>query len=56
MGLAQAAHDAQALLVHYADDIDAKFHMMVEVLRNDTSEGPVTFKKNALMQQVYKGE
>ncbi len=46
----------EALLVHYADDIDAKFHMMAEVLRNDTSDGPVTSKKNALMQQVYKGE
>lgn len=45
----------EALLVHYADDIDAKFHMMVEVLRNDTSDGPVTSKKNVLMQQVYKG-
>ncbi len=45
----------EALLVHYADDIDAKFHMMAEVLRNDTSEGPVTSKKNALTQQVYKG-
>ncbi len=46
----------EALLVHYADDIDAKFHMMAEILRNDTSEGPVTSKKNALMQQVYKGK
>lgn len=45
----------EALLVHYADDIDAKFHMMAEVLRNDTSEDPVTSKKNALAQQVYKG-
>jgi 3'-5' exoribonuclease len=45
----------EALLVHYADDIDAKFHMMAEILRNDTSEGPVTSKKNVLMQQVYKG-
>ena len=45
----------EALLVHYADDIDAKFHMMAEVLRNDTSEGPVTSKKNPLAQQVYKG-
>jgi 3'-5' exoribonuclease len=45
----------EALLVHYADDIDAKFHMMAEILRNDTSDGPVTSKKNALMQQVYKG-
>lgn len=46
----------EALLVHYADDIDAKFHMMAEVLRNDTSEGPLTSKKNALAQQVYRGE
>jgi 3'-5' exoribonuclease len=45
----------EALLVHYADDIDAKFHMMAEILRNDTSDGPVTSKKNVLMQQVYKG-
>ena len=45
----------EALLVHYADDIDAKFHMMVEILRNDTNDGPVTSKKNVLMQQVYKG-
>jgi len=45
----------EALLVHYADDIDAKFQMMAEVLRNDASEGPVTSKKNPLAQQVYKG-
>jgi len=45
----------EALLVHYADDIDAKFHMMAEILRNDTSDGPVTSKKNVLMQQIYKG-
>ena len=46
----------EALLVHYADDIDAKFHMMAEVLRNDTSDGPVTSKKNPLAQQVYRGQ
>ena len=46
----------EALLVHYADDIDAKFHMMAAILRNDTSDGPVTSKKNVLGQQVYKGE
>ena len=28
---------------------------MAEILRNDTSDGPVTSKKNVLMQQVYKG-
>ena len=45
----------EALLVHYADDIDAKYHMMVAVLRDDTSPGPVTSKKNVLMQHVYRG-
>ncbi len=46
----------EALLVHMADDIDAKFQMMVTVLRDDTTPGPVTSKKNVLMQQVYRGE
>ena len=46
----------EALLVHYADDIDAKYQMMVAVLRDDTNPGPVTSKKNILMQQVYRGE
>jgi 3'-5' exoribonuclease len=45
----------EALLVHYADDIDAKYHMMVAVLREDTTPGPVTSKKNVLMQHVYRG-
>jgi 3'-5' exoribonuclease len=46
----------EALLVHYADDIDAKYQMMVGILRDDTTPGPVTSKKNVLMQQVYRGE
>ena len=46
----------EALLVHYADDIDAKYHMMVDVLRDDTTPGPVTSKKNILMQHVYRGD
>ncbi len=45
----------EAMLVHYADDLDAKFHMLVNVLGNDTSPGPVTSKKNVLGQQLYKG-
>jgi 3'-5' exoribonuclease len=45
----------EALLVHYADDIDAKFHMMAAVLKNDTNPGPVTSKKNVLSQHVYRG-
>ncbi len=32
----------EALLVHYADDMDAKMQMMFSILRDDSSEGPVT--------------
>jgi 3'-5' exoribonuclease len=45
----------EALLVHSADDLDAKYHMMVAVIREDTNPGPVTSKKNILMQHVYRG-
>jgi 3'-5' exoribonuclease len=45
----------ESLLVHYADDIDAKFQMMAGILKNDSNPGPVTSKKNVLMQHVYKG-
>ena len=46
----------EALIVHYADDLDAKFSMMVAILASDTNPGPFTAKKNVLMQQVYRGE
>ncbi|MGB7734248.1 MAG: HD domain-containing protein [Thermoguttaceae bacterium] len=46
----------EALLVHAADDIDAKFQMMIAILRDDTTPGPVTSKKNILMQHVYRGD
>lgn len=45
----------EALLVHYADDIDAKFEMMYVALRDDPSPGPMTSKNNTLYQQVYRG-
>ena len=45
----------EALLVHVADDIDAKYQMMVTILREDTNPGPVTSRKNILMQPVYRG-
>ncbi len=46
----------EALLVHYSDDIDAKYHMMYKILSENTESGSVTSKRNALFQQVYKGE
>ncbi len=45
----------EALLVHYADDVDAKYQMMVGILREDSTPGPVTSKKNVLFQKVYRG-
>ena len=45
----------EALLVHYADDVDAKFHMMYAVLRDDKTPGPLTGSKNLLQQKVYRG-
>ena len=45
----------EALIVHYADDLDAKYHMMYAILRDDKSPGPVTTNKNILMQQVFRG-
>ena len=46
----------EALIVHYADDIDAKYHMMAAILRDDTSTGAVTSRKNILQQVIYRGE
>jgi 3'-5' exoribonuclease len=45
----------EALLVHYADDIDAKFQTFSQILTEDTSAGAVTGKQNALQQRIYKG-
>ena len=45
----------EAMIVHYCDDLDAKFSMMATILNTDTNPGPVTSKKNVLMQHVYRG-
>jgi len=45
----------EALIVHYADDLDAKYQMMVAILREDATPGPVTSKKNVLFQKLYRG-
>jgi 3'-5' exoribonuclease len=45
----------EALIVHYADDLDAKLFMMIECLKEDTTTGPITSKKNPLGQPVYRG-
>jgi 3'-5' exoribonuclease len=45
----------EALIVHYADDLDAKYQMMYAILRDELGAGSVTTKKNVLYQQVYRG-
>jgi 3'-5' exoribonuclease len=45
----------EALIVHYADDLDAKMYMLVLTLKEDTSDGPLTLKRNPMAQQFYRG-
>jgi 3'-5' exoribonuclease len=45
----------EALLLHYADDLDAKLEMYVRCLRQDREEGPFTARDPILGRQLYKG-
>jgi 3'-5' exoribonuclease len=45
----------EALLVHYADDCDAKFQMMIAALADDATEGPLTSGRNPLRTRIYRG-
>lgn len=45
----------EALLVHYADDLDAKLQMMVCALAADANSGPLTSSRNPLKQKFYRG-
>lgn len=45
----------EALLVHYADDIDAKYHMVYLALRDDRTPGPMTSARNILEQRFFRG-
>lgn len=45
----------EALLVFYADDIDARLQMMIDALRMDASQNCVTSKQNALGYRLFKG-
>ena len=45
----------EALLVHYADDCDAKLQMMITALADDATEGPLTSSRNPLHQRIYRG-
>ena len=45
----------EALIVHYADDLDAKLQMMVTILAEEPGEGQLTSRRNVLGQHVYRG-
>lgn len=44
----------EAFIVHHADDLDAKLHMMVCAIEDD-AEGPFTTTRNPLRQKIYRG-
>ena len=45
----------EALLVHYADDCDAKLEMMVAALEEDATDGPMTSGRNPLRTRIFRG-
>lgn len=51
-----APHTPEALLVHYADDIDAKFHMMAIPLCDESANGEAfTGRDNGLRRPIFRG-
>ena len=45
----------EVLLVHHADDLDAKFEMYARCLTRDTADGPFTDSDPVLKRALYKG-
>lgn len=45
----------EALIVHFADDLDAKFHMFWKALRDDPKDGPLTSDRNPLRNAIFRG-
>jgi 3'-5' exoribonuclease len=45
----------EALIVHYADDLDAKMQMIACVFQEEASNGAITTKRNPMGQQLYRG-
>jgi 3'-5' exoribonuclease len=45
----------EALIVHYADDLDAKLNMMVMALESAEGDEPFTSKRNPLNHIIYRG-
>lgn len=46
----------EALLVYFADDVDAKFHMMARVLEEETpDDGEFSSQSNPLRRRIFRG-
>jgi 3'-5' exoribonuclease len=45
----------EALIIHHADDLDAKLEMYVRCLSRDRAEGPFTDRDPVLNRHLYKG-
>jgi 3'-5' exoribonuclease len=45
----------ECLILHHADDLDAKLEMYARCLRRDKEEGPFTARDPVLGKQLYKG-
>jgi 3'-5' exoribonuclease len=45
----------EVLIIHHADDLDAKMEMYTRCLRNDKAEGPFTDRDPVLGRQLFKG-
>jgi 3'-5' exoribonuclease len=45
----------ECLIIHHADDLDAKLEMYIRCLSRDQSEGPFTEKEPGLNRQLFKG-
>ena len=51
-----APHTPEALLVHYSDEIDAKFHMFATLLEEAPAEGETfTSHRNPMRRGVFRG-
>lgn len=46
----------ECLIIHHADDLDAKLEMYMRCLRKDTDAGPFTVRDPILGRQLFKGQ
>lgn len=44
----------EALIVHYADDLDAKFYMYYQILATDSGDASLTSDRNILRQRLFR--